>query len=393
MKRLISVALLLLICIAPFSALCRTWHVEKDGSGDYSVIQDCVNASSSGDTIFIGEGRYDEWQLYGGNYQYPARIIIDGVDLTIIGNDGGGTTIGPPEVLDGEHHGVALTSGSTLVVKSIHFENLYGGVMSWSGGNVLIENCTFTECNYGTFLDGGGGEVNNCEFSFATNIGRQVMSYYQNSFSARNCKIEKVGDLGDLGFGFDVISCSDATLDHCRISGMRTGAQFYFGTNATIIGCHLLDITGSAILVGFDCNSLYMGDCSIFGSEIGVNVEETTSLLMVESTVFGNVGTATLVGNNFGDGYFRNCVLSRGDNRVVAYKSNLQARESNLETVTEYDMRENYWGTDNPDSIQAWIEDYEDDPDIGYRILWSPFSDEPVSTKSESLGGVKSLFR
>ena len=37
-----------------------TWTVEKDGSGDFTVIQDAVNAASGGDTILIGPGRYAE---------------------------------------------------------------------------------------------------------------------------------------------------------------------------------------------------------------------------------------------------------------------------------------------------------------------------------------------
>ncbi len=56
-------------------------------------------------------------------------------------------------------------------------------------------------------------------------------------------------------------------------------------------------------------------------------------------------------------------------------------------------MRENYWGTDSPDSIQAWIEDHEDDPEIDYRILWSPFNSEPVPTEKKSLGGLRALYR
>lgn len=393
MKRLISGAVLCLICTLHCPALCRTWHVEKDGSGDYSIIQDCVNASSSGDTILIGAGRYDDWQLYGGNYQYPARVIIDGLDLTILGAEEGGTTIGPLEVLDGEHHGVALISDSKIEVKYIQFENLFGGVMSWSGGNVLIENCTFTECNYGTFLDGGRAEVNDCDFSFATDIGRQVISYYQNNFSARNCEIEKVGNLGDLGFGFDVNSCSEATLDHCSVSGMRTGIQFDFGTSVTMVGCQMRDITGSAVFVGLGGNEVRIIDCSIIGSDIGIKAPQPGFSLIVESTIFGDIGRASLAGDHFDSGYFRNNVLSGGSKGVVAYGPNLYENKVSPKIVTDFDMRDNYWGTDIPDSIQAWIEDHEDDPDIGYRILWSPFSGEPVSTKSESLGGVKSLYR
>lgn len=393
MRTLVSGALLVLVCISPFSALCRTWRVEKDGSGDFTVIQDCVNSSSSGDTILIGAGRYDDWQLYGGSYQYPARVIIDDIDLTIIGNPEGGTVIGPDQVYSEQHHGVVLIGNATIDVKCLKFENLYGGLMSWSGGSVIVENCTFTECNYGTYLEGGQGNVQNCRFSFATNISHQVLSYYQTRFSASYCEIEKVGSLGSLGHGVDLVACQDVMINNCSVSGMRTGIQFDFGTRANIVNCQIGDISGSAAYIGEGGNSVHFAECSITNSEVGISAVYPGFSLIVESTVFGDLGTATLVGNYLDSGFFRNNVLSRGDRGVVVCGTNLKANEASPEIVTDYDMKENFWGTDIPDSIQAWIEDNEDDPTINYRILWSPFSGEPVSAKSKSFGGVKSLFR
>ena len=37
-----------------------TWHVERDGSGDFTTIQPAVDASAPGDTIHIGPGEYTE---------------------------------------------------------------------------------------------------------------------------------------------------------------------------------------------------------------------------------------------------------------------------------------------------------------------------------------------
>ncbi len=61
--------------------------------------------------------------------------------------------------------------------------------------------------------------------------------------------------------------------------------------------------------------------------------------------------------------------------------------------VNDFDMRGNFWGTDNPDSIQAWIEDNSDDPVINYRILWEPYNGEPVLSRPSTLGSFKSLFK
>ncbi|MBE0568033.1 MAG: hypothetical protein IH621_18915 [Krumholzibacteria bacterium] len=45
----------------------RTWRVEKDGSGDYTVIQDALDAAASGDTIQIGPGRFEDFRIYPTN--------------------------------------------------------------------------------------------------------------------------------------------------------------------------------------------------------------------------------------------------------------------------------------------------------------------------------------
>jgi hypothetical protein len=55
-----AVAILGVVCD---QGIGRTWSVEKDGSGDFSVIQDAVEAAAPGDTIQIGEGRFEDFWL------------------------------------------------------------------------------------------------------------------------------------------------------------------------------------------------------------------------------------------------------------------------------------------------------------------------------------------
>jgi hypothetical protein len=61
------------------------------------------------------------------------------------------------------------------------------------------------------------------------------------------------------------------------------------------------------------------------------------------------------------------------------------------------DLTENYWGTDDPAQIAAWIDDYNDYPpqDLWHYVIvqYEPFADQPVQTESTTWGAVKSLFR
>jgi len=56
-SRFIVGALLSLILFSP-PGYGRSWRVEKDGSGDFAVIQNAVDAAAPGDTVVVGPGRY-----------------------------------------------------------------------------------------------------------------------------------------------------------------------------------------------------------------------------------------------------------------------------------------------------------------------------------------------
>ena len=65
-----------------------------------------------------------------------------------------------------------------------------------------------------------------------------------------------------------------------------------------------------------------------------------------------------------------------------------------VNTVTNHlDFTDNYWGTDNPDSIQAWIRDRNDSEDACYFVDYEPFSDVPLPTERKTMGGLKAMFR
>jgi hypothetical protein len=82
------------------------------------------------------------------------------------------------------------------------------------------------------------------------------------------------------------------------------------------------------------------------------------------------------------------CDLARGGEGVVVIPDRFEPCDP--QTI---DMTNNYWGTDNPDSIRAWIHDADDSDHSCYRIDFEPFRSESTPTKRESLSGVKALFR
>jgi len=57
------------------------------------------------------------------------------------------------------------------------------------------------------------------------------------------------------------------------------------------------------------------------------------------------------------------------------------------------DFTNNYWGTDDPDSIQALIHDRHDSDDVCRYVDFEPYLDESTPVKTKSLSDLKSLFR
>ncbi len=76
MRMRLLVLVLLLVMGTASQAAAETWYVEKDGSGDFTVIQAAVDAAADGDVINIGLGQFSDFTLVPPNYS--AVVVLDG---------------------------------------------------------------------------------------------------------------------------------------------------------------------------------------------------------------------------------------------------------------------------------------------------------------------------
>jgi hypothetical protein len=109
-----GVPCLVILCLAlsvaePVSA--RTLTVDASGDADFTSIQSAVNAASSGDTILVGPGRYQE------------RISIVGLDVYLISTHGPVAT-----TIDGGGTGPVIHCVSMSESSSIEGFTITGGV-------------------------------------------------------------------------------------------------------------------------------------------------------------------------------------------------------------------------------------------------------------------------
>jgi len=82
-----------------------------------------------------------------------------------------------------------------------------------------------------------------------------------------------------------------------------------------------------------------------------------------------------------------NCHILRGTGRLVELWGPVDPPDDH------WDMRYNYWGTADRDSIAAWIWDGNDDPEIHGFVDFVSASPVPLPAEKKSLGSVKSLYK
>ena len=136
-------------------SLAASWTVDPSGSGDFTSIQDAIDASSDGDTISVADGTYTE------------ALDFDGKDVAIASVNGSATTFlassAPVAVTfeNGESSAASFTGftiqtsalgmsidGADPTITDVVFDTL--GSTSAAGGGATVDDGspTFTSCTW-----------------------------------------------------------------------------------------------------------------------------------------------------------------------------------------------------------------------------------------------------
>jgi len=166
---IISGVFLFLLLIFIGSASGKTITVDDDGDADFSKIQNAVDHTKDGDTVFVKSGIYKE------------RIEINN-SITIIGEDIQSTTIRGYShasdlvkiVSDNAHiEGFTFETGNRgIIVQAYHviirnniFINFSSGINFYLSQSGLSEGNSFYFCDYGIRLSAShNNSILNCDF-------------------------------------------------------------------------------------------------------------------------------------------------------------------------------------------------------------------------------------
>ncbi len=383
---------LLTLAILHFAApaVARTWRVEKDGTGDFSILYEAADACAAGDTILIGPGRFEEYRRepdYQWNAYCCVHFAVSGV--TVVGSGPDVTFIGF-EHYDPHYEywviGISCFQGD-LNIKDLTVTGLRTGY-HFEGTNLHVEHCNLIETRTGVATWSTSSTLlERCRFIDMQSDG--VLGAYPVGATITEC--EFTGGRG--GYSIAAVGGSGWEIRNCTIQNCTGGIQFEQGARGIVEGCVIHVAGGNSPAIGILTGSVItLFDNSFRGEHwAGSFLTNGTTVTAYNNVFQGGDYTSIEIGLTPMD--FRgNHVLNGGGMSVLA----LWERGS-LNQPYDLDLADNYWGTTDAAQIAAWIDDYNDHPPMDnyhYVIVdFQPFEDQPVQTEQTSWGTVKSLFR
>jgi len=165
-----------------------------------------------------------------------------------------------------------ISGSDNLTLKYVNFNGGYGstsggGVIKKSGGEILIENCTFTNCkNYGRH--GGNGNGGTLYLAAATKVTIKNCNFYNDN---------TIEQAESGGFIYIADDCSNVTIEGCEFNGgfASHGGALSLRTSATVSNCtftdNKADYAGGAINIG-DVANVSIDSCTFSGNSTSKGV-------------------------------------------------------------------------------------------------------------------------
>jgi len=375
--------LMALALLGSASSHAATIRVERDGSGDFTTIQPAVNAAASGDTVLIGAGRYREFASFAYDIGVAPGDTYVGVSqekLTLIGADRDSVVIGPDELnFQGDlPKGIAMaqaTAGS-LFVENLTILNINDGLRAASRAQVT--NCRFSNCKTGIFsFSQHGVYVEGCSFDNSPNLGIFTFAPAQN-IEVVDCSFV------DNRLGVDFAQTLNANVRNCTFQGGLGAVQFEQGSTGSITGSTIAAATNKSITLTISAQ-VTLEDNTVEGGAASLVVE--SSHAVANRNTFRGASHYSIDFRAGATGTFRDNHIPLDAMASVFLRFYGQTPEPIL-----IDMRENYWGTTDVDSIAAHIHDGNDDATMNAFVEFEPVLSASVPIEKQSVGGLKGMF-
>lgn len=392
--------LLAVLLTAPSITQGRTWRVEKGGGGDYKVIQDAVDAAASGDTIRIGRGRFDEMQLVScPGWTENVIVLVKQDELTIIG-EGPETIIGCEEPWDDEsdmRKGIVFSDHwgcHHLTVEDLRIENMregiYTGHASDGENDIFVNRCAFHDNLYGVGSIGDGGtlQVSDCTFRMMPHGGSHLAAWHHSKVEVSRCQFE----LQEYNYypqfhlslwGDDEVLYSDCTFLEGDLGITAAHAGPIRFERCVFDGQSHEAVYASAGTI------MFLDGCTFRNQHRIMNPEDSDLQLHYTRCNFESVSDIVFsIGAAMGLSV-TGCDILPGSRGAIESRPHPDPPQEGI----VLDFEDNYWGTDDPDSIRSLISDRNQNSEAWFYIDYEPFRSESTPNQPKSFSSMKALFQ
>lgn len=386
-----SIIVVFVVVVLASSSQARTWRVEKDGSGDFSVIYEAVDVCAAGDTILVGAGHFEEYRREP-DYLWSAYCCVHTrvSDITIIGSGVESTMIGLDHFDPNYQHYVIGISCAhyDLTVENLTVNGVFEGVQ-FEGPNLSLKNCTFSDCEIGVATWGAAtNSIQNCLFVGYHDEG--VFGAHPNGVTISDCEFYD----GSGAYAISAVGGNGWAIRDCVIHDCTAGIHLESGASGVVERCHVQTAGGGGAPAIEVIDGAVFSICdSVFMAEIETAIFMTNgTVVTVRNSIFQGGTWATIEIGLTPMDFHGNHIINGGGRSVLA-----RWQRGSLQQPYDLDLTGNYWGSDDGAQIATWIEDYNDHHPMesGYYVVvrYAPFEDQPVQTEQTSWGAVKSLFK
>lgn len=361
--------------------LAATWHVARDGSGDFQVIQYALDAAAAGDTILVGPGRFDEFfDVEGPAWTRPAVAWIDTDDLTIVGAGRDATILGPavyyePPGVAAMIVGCAGNYGSTI--RGVTIEGAWDGIYWWQA-ELDLSDCRIRNCELGIHASHAGPvHILDSMFEGRSGLSSGIFTYY----SEGPVEIFECVFAG-AGAGVSAVSSDVAASD--SEFGCQLGVAAQNSASVHIASCSMdSGVEQGVDVVGFSTVDVVDSYIHAIGLVVSVRSDGTFS---GTNSIFTGGGYLAAIEIAFrAQATINDChILKEGDYAVLL--------EGYTGDLLEHDLTNNYWGTTDTELIAEWIWDGNDDPEIHSVVNFQPIAGGEVPVELRTWSTVKGLF-
>ena len=195
---LLSTFILGVFSIDSVNAVDFTVYVDSDGGSDYIHIQDAINATNSGDKVYVYSGYYHE------------NLIIN-KNISLTGEDKTNTTI------DGDGKDVVSIFANNIEISGFTIKNGKNGIIiNESSENTITEN-TITDNEYGLYIDNKSSNntiyknnfINNVKNAYELSTNIWYNSSIGNYWSDYTGSDEDDNNIGDTPYNISDIGNQD----------------------------------------------------------------------------------------------------------------------------------------------------------------------------------------